>query len=139
MLEPNALQLACWAGHASIAEELVKLGANVLALSPPTRIMICITADHFLTRVRMADILCVQRLMVRSQVCGTNKRGYTALHFAALQGHLEVCKTLVRLGADVGAKDQYGDQPVDRAEQAEEVRGPSLASSQREGNVQVRP
>lgn len=29
MLEPNALQLACWAGHASLAEELIRLGADV--------------------------------------------------------------------------------------------------------------
>ncbi len=53
------------------------------------------------------------------QVNMPNKRGYTALHFAALMGNLEVCQTLVQFGADLNATDALGDQPVDRAEQAE--------------------
>jgi len=54
-----------------------------------------------------------------AQVNYSNRHGYTALHFAALTGKLDTCKKLVELGSDVGFKDRFGDQPVDRAEQAE--------------------
>lgn len=63
--------------------------------------------------------LCPRSADYLEQVNFRNKRGYTAVHYAALMGHLETCKALVKLGADLGATDIYGDQPIDRAEQAE--------------------
>ncbi len=48
-----------------------------------------------------------------------NRKGYTALHYAVLMGKMETSKLLVELGADLCARDSFGDEPVDRAEQAE--------------------
>eukprot|EP00960_Hanusia_phi_P053624 762409-Hanusia_phi.AAC.3 len=62
----------------------------------------------------------VQKLVELGAVVNmANKKGYSPLHCAALMGNLETCQKLVELGADLGAVDIYGDQPVDRAEQAE--------------------
>ncbi|KAI8852051.1 ankyrin repeat-containing domain protein [Chytridium lagenaria] len=42
--------------------------------------------------------------------------GYTALHYAARQGHLEICESLIAAGADVNAKtDGLQSTPLFRA------------------------
>ena len=43
------------------------------------------------------------------------KLGYTALHFAAQQQLPEIVDTLVAAGADIEAKDNYGNSPLFRA------------------------
>lgn len=37
-----------------------------------------------------------------------DKSGYTALHYAARNGHVEVCKLLLKNGADVNATTKSG-------------------------------
>ena len=37
----------------------------------------------------------------------------TALHVAASEGHLDVVKYLVRLGANVNRSDRWGGSPLD--------------------------
>ena len=47
-----------------------------------------------------------------------NKSGNTALHWAALNGHLEAAKALVEAGADMGVKNLAGHDAAFEAEQA---------------------
>ena len=44
--------------------------------------------------------------------------GWTPLHVAAVNGHVEVATTLVQLGADVQAINTYGDTPLHQASTA---------------------
>ena len=49
---------------------------------------------------------------------GTNRDkasndGYTSLHYAAQQGHLETTKLLMVYGADLNARNNGGDLPID--------------------------
>ena len=43
-----------------------------------------------------------------ADVNAKSNRGWTALHEAALYGHVDVAKFLIAKGADVGAKDEAG-------------------------------
>ena len=45
----------------------------------------------------------------------TTTRGRTPLHYAAENGHVEVCKFFVKIGADQYATDKNGDKPIDVA------------------------
>ena len=45
----------------------------------------------------------------------TDRSGATPLHWAAWNGHGEVCKLLIEHGADPRAKDQDGESPLDGA------------------------
>ncbi|ORY30905.1 ankyrin [Rhizoclosmatium globosum] len=46
----------------------------------------------------------------------TSEDGGTALHWACLNGHLEIVKVLVKLGANIGAKNLEGKSPLGLAE-----------------------
>ena len=48
-----------------------------------------------------------------------NNLGYTSLHYAASQGHLEVAKLLMVYGADLNARTFYGQSPIDLARNEE--------------------
>ncbi|KAI7139203.1 hypothetical protein KC316_g16553 [Hortaea werneckii] len=50
---------------------------------------------------------------------GQNKEGNTPLHWAAYNGHLEVCKLLVAAGADMWVKNAAGHLAMFEAERAE--------------------
>jgi hypothetical protein len=41
--------------------------------------------------------------------------GYTALHFAALEGNEKECKRLLSIGADISARDNSGKMPWEKA------------------------
>ena len=47
--------------------------------------------------------------------------GWTSLHWAAHQGHLEIAKLLMVYGADLNARTNYGELPIDHA-RTEEIR-----------------
>ena len=47
-----------------------------------------------------------------------NQRGNTALHWAALNGHLEAAKALIESGAEIGRKNLAGHNAAFEAEQA---------------------
>lgn len=49
------------------------------------------------------------------------KEKMTALHFAANGKHFEIAKSLVEKGADVNARDYYGNGPLFRAGNCEEI------------------
>ena len=48
-----------------------------------------------------------------------NAEGNTALHWAALNGHVEVVKTLIDAGVDIWVKNANGDMALFEAERAE--------------------
>ena len=48
-----------------------------------------------------------------------NEWGGTPLHFATFGSHKEVVELLIAKGADVNAKDDVGDTPVDWADNKE--------------------
>ncbi|EKX35349.1 hypothetical protein GUITHDRAFT_146551 [Guillardia theta CCMP2712] len=56
----------------------------------------------------------------------TTHTGWSALHFAAGSGHLEMVKLLVKLGVDKNWRDSYGDLPIDKALRNAQQRFPSL-------------
>eukprot|EP00282_Hemiselmis_andersenii_P016513 CAMPEP_0114137222 /NCGR_PEP_ID=MMETSP0043_2-20121206/15662_1 /TAXON_ID=464988 /ORGANISM="Hemiselmis andersenii, Strain CCMP644" /LENGTH=339 /DNA_ID=CAMNT_0001231087 /DNA_START=105 /DNA_END=1124 /DNA_ORIENTATION=+ len=60
-----------------------------------------------------------------AQVNAQNKRGYSALHFAAMMGHNATCATLISAGANLACCDMFGDRPLETAQHAgmEEVEG----------------
>jgi len=43
-----------------------------------------------------------------ADVNGTDKNGWTPLHFAANEGHLEICEHLLKRGADASLKTNNG-------------------------------
>lgn len=47
--------------------------------------------------------------------------GFTPLHFAAQEGHTEVVQLLIDYKADINAKDSYGNSPLWRAGNKEEI------------------
>jgi len=47
--------------------------------------------------------------------------GFTPLHFAAQEGHKEIVQLLIDHQADVNAKDAYGNSPLWRAGNKEEI------------------
>jgi ankyrin repeat protein len=50
-----------------------------------------------------------------AQVNSKDKDGWTPLHWAAWNGHLDIVQILLPNGADVNAKDSDGFQPIDVA------------------------
>jgi len=47
--------------------------------------------------------------------------GFTALHFAATEGHLDVVRLLLNAKANPNSKDQWGNTPIFRAGNKEEI------------------
>lgn len=119
---------ACHKGDIDKAMELVKAGAD------PNRMSDALDSEQDTQSSNKWSIACsplqyaccqghnhVVRALVDAggDVNKANRKGYTALHYAVLMGKMETCKLLVELGANLCARDSFGDEPVDRAEQAE--------------------
>lgn len=47
--------------------------------------------------------------------------GFTALHFAAAEGHLNIVRLLLEHGANPNSRDQWGNTPIFRAGNKEEI------------------
>lgn len=59
-------------------------------------------------------IICgfVQDQLIKS---GKNKFGWTPLHLAAREGHIDIVQMLLEAGANIGAKNKFGRTPLDYA------------------------
>lgn len=66
---------------------------------------------------RRGDLEDAVRLIRREKfdVNALNKQWRTPLHLAAHQGHVDVCKALIRLGANVNAENFFGARPLHAA------------------------
>lgn len=81
-------------------------------------------ADRLVRAARSNDLKAVRRAARNEPIDGRGDGGWTALHFAAQRGHLEVARWLVRQGASVDLRTQdfgrtalmlaarYGDGPM---------------------------
>ena len=57
----------------------------------------------------------VQKLIEAGVNVNVSKNKHTVLHYACDQGQLEVVKLLLEKGADVNAKNEEGETPLDIA------------------------
>jgi ankyrin repeat protein len=64
----------------------------------------------------MGDIEVVKKHLVDGAELETKDfRGWTPLHYAAYRGHKEIAELLIAKGANVNAKNNVGDTPLDLA------------------------
>ena len=50
--------------------------------------------------------------MAQGGICSRDSRGYTALHYAALNGHKEVAQLLLSYEASCNSVDEAGSSPL---------------------------
>ena len=107
------LTLACFFGHLSVANYLIKKGAKVnVPAANPTKVMPLHSA------VARNDFdLCQLLIENGAAVNAQQTTGVTALHSAAHQGNLKLVKYLIDNGADISIKTDDGKTAIDFAEQ----------------------
>ena len=105
------LSLACFFGHAEIAEYLVNQGANVnLSATNPMRV----APLHAAVAARQPAIV---RMLVKAGA-GVNQpqqQGWRPLHAAAQNGDAEIVKLLLEHGADRAARADNNQTAMDLA------------------------
>jgi ankyrin repeat protein len=57
----------------------------------------------------------LNRIAAGDSPCAADAQSWTPLHFAAQEQRAEVTETLLRAGAEVDARDAYGNTPLRRA------------------------
>jgi ankyrin repeat protein len=110
----DALFLAAKSGSAEDVEELLKLGVD-----PSVTDHLGNTPLHYSAGAGHTAV--VARLVAhpKSQVNKPNNMGDTPLHKAAWRGSAETVKVLVSSGADLNAKNNNGERPVQIAKNSE--------------------
>ncbi|MBM3738841.1 MAG: ankyrin repeat domain-containing protein [Acidobacteria bacterium] len=105
------LGLACFFGHAALAEWLVNQGANVnLAASNAMKV----APVHAAAAARQTGIVAML-LASGADVNARQQAGFTALHAAAQNGDTELVKLLLAHGADPEARSDNNQSPLDLA------------------------
>jgi len=101
------LSLACTNGDGAIVELLLTAGAD-----PNTSLPGGETA--LMTAARVGSLASVKALLVRGARVDSkdDRRGQTALMWAAAEGHADVAQTLVEVGADVHTRLASGFTPL---------------------------
>ena len=97
----TAIMAASSGGHAGLVKELALLGANVHALNEVDALMLA--SRH--GRVAVCSVLLDHGAVMTTKYVN----GWTALHWSAVNAHLQVCLLLCSKGADLMAVDQIGD------------------------------
>jgi len=78
--------------------------------------------SELLEAARKGDARRVRELLDRgADVNARDKRGFTPLHVAAVNDHVDVAKLLLEHGADIDARDKYGFTPLDLARETGHV------------------
>lgn len=102
----TAIEVAACLGHISALERLLEAGAdsNASVLSYPHNSVLEVAASH-------GQLFAVQKLIEKGahpDYCDPNSESYTPLMAAADAGHIEICKALLRAGADVSIVKKFG-------------------------------
>jgi uncharacterized protein len=106
----TALMLASFDGHTEVAAYLIEQGAQVDALDPNGRTPLMFASSGPFPET-------VELLLKGGAYVDTadSVEGWTALMFAAGEGHVEVCQALLENKADPNLKDKDGDTALDHA------------------------
>uniref|UniRef100_A0A5S6QMX6 ANK_REP_REGION domain-containing protein n=1 Tax=Trichuris muris TaxID=70415 RepID=A0A5S6QMX6_TRIMR len=107
----TALMTAAFNGHFRVVEILAAAGANVDHRDRDGRTALIVVAMGPLPdkkRNAMIELL----LKLSATVDITDKQGRSVLHFAALEGLVEVWDMLISRGADLNAEDEHNCTPL---------------------------
>jgi ankyrin repeat protein len=101
------LSLACANGNPALVDLLLKAGADPNAALPGGE-------TPLMTAARVGSVASVKALLARGGTVDAkdDRRGQTALMWAAAEGHADVVQTLIELGADVRLRLSSGFTPL---------------------------
>ncbi|KAL4440558.1 hypothetical protein ABPG75_003559 [Micractinium tetrahymenae] len=108
--ENTPLITAAGGGHTTAVAALLQAGSDVEA-ADVDKFTALLTAAQNRTPGQLATL---EKLLVagRAKLDEKNRVGQTALHVAAFAGHARAAQLLVRLGADIHARDDWLRPPV---------------------------
>jgi len=101
------LSLACTNGNGALVELLLKAGADANGALPGGE-------TPLMTAARVGSLGAVKSLLARGAAVDARdqRRGQTALMWAAAEGHADVVQTLIELGADARLRLSSGFTPL---------------------------
>ena len=110
----TALALAAHFGHVETLQFLISRGGNLNAVSKNAMNVTPLHAALFGRRVEAAKVLIAAGADVRPRRGGTGwpRAGWTALHYCAGFGFIELVEPLIDRGADFNALDDEGKTPL---------------------------
>ena len=110
----TALALAAHFGHIETLEFLIARGGNVNAVSKHAMNVTPLHAALFGQRIGAAKVLVAAGADVTPKRGGTGwpRAGWTALHYAAGFGFADLAQTFIDHGADLHARDDEGNTPL---------------------------
>lgn len=103
----NAFIQACFKGHSKIANYLFDNGADVNTPNNEIGLNGLILASN------LGNLELVEKVLPKTKdINHANKYGETALMRAAIEGHFDVLKFLIKNGADKELKDNFGNNAL---------------------------
>lgn len=116
----TALQFATDCGHAAITQLLIDNNADVDAANengntPPHWARASASVELAGMRISKTAMLHAKNIQAAALLSIPREDGYTALHLAAIRGHVEIAQLLIDNGALLDAVDRLGDTPLHRS------------------------